>query len=679
MNRFTTLFSWLAFLLFTAFTNDNTDNVQWASRLVYQFNNYSDAKWSGWQALGAPDAWPLGADNPKAFKLKSESEYGTIIVSFPEPQVAQQVVIVESNLPGRISEVSIIDDQGEIYDIYQNRSSITEDNFRAFCLGLPKLNIKVKDVRVVINTLDNSGWSQIDAIGLSNFNDIKKLQDYFLDKGINRFHFEMAYISKKENLGEIVNSKESELKPIISPDGKTLYFSRAFSDENVGGRKDAQDIYVSTLENGNWSIPKNVGAPLNNEEPNGVASISPDGNQLLLLNDYSDATTNRAGASISRRTANGWSTPKPLNVNNYYNKSEFADFYMANNNKILLMAIERRDTRGLQDLYVSFLTKQGLWTEPKNLGKTINSGQAEYSPFLASDNKTLYFTSEGHGGLGKGDIFYTKRLDDSWTNWSDPINLGAKVNSRESDAYYSVSAEGDYAYFVKSNDRKGRDRDIYRIPLPKQFKPEPVLMITGRVLDSETGLPVSSKIIFEDLEKNMKDGFAHSQPGSGEYSILLTRGKKYGYLAVANGYLSQNENIDLEEIEGYTVIKKDLYLVPIAKGRKLALNNLLFQQSKAKILPESHPELLRLVEVMKEYPDMRIKLTGHTDNQGVRSDNYRLSEERVKVVKAFLTDRGIGSNRIELSAAGSRFPIADNSDKEARKLNRRVEIEILSE
>ena len=236
-------------------------------------------------------------------------------------------------------------------------------------------------------------------------------------------------IADKVKLNDNVNTKYDELSPIISPDGKTLYINRSDSPENTGSADDDQDIWYSTLdENGEWTLMKNFGKPLNNTGKNFMVSVSPDNNSLVVANTYkSDGSPDGQGLSITYKTSDGWEVPKPFIIEDYYNDNKYVSYFLCNDNKTLIMALERKESLGEKDLYVSFLTKKNTWSKPKHMGNVINTFGDETKPFIAADNKTLYFSTDGHKGFGDVDIFTSKRLDDSWTNWSTPKNMGTKV------------------------------------------------------------------------------------------------------------------------------------------------------------------------------------------------------------------------------------------------------------
>jgi outer membrane protein OmpA-like peptidoglycan-associated protein len=320
--------------------------------------------------------------------------------------------------------------------------------------------------------------------------------------------------------------------------------------------------------------------------------------------------------------------------------------------------------------------KQVEWTKPINLGPNVNTAKADFAPFLAADEKTLYFASEGRGGYGKSDIFYCKRLDDTWKNWSPPRNLGPVVNSPDFDAYYTVSAAGQDAYLVSSRNGTDGSKDIFRISLAPAFQPEVVTLVTGRVLDVNTGKPIRAIIHYENLLTGEEIGVTETDPRDGSYTIVLPSGVQYGYRAEAVGYIAENANLDVTAKDKYSEQKQDLFLVPFNVGQTVKLNNIFFQQSRYYLNTNSYPELARLIRIMKDYPSVEIKISGHTDNQGDPALNLKLSQDRVNEVKKYLSSHGINGSRITTEGFGGTKPIASNDQEETRAKNRRVEFTI---
>jgi len=273
-------------------------------------------------------------------------------------------------------------------------------------------------------------------------------------ENLRRVHFTV--------LEPAINSVFAEVRPLISADGKTLFFSRRNHSDNIGREKDPQDIWFSTLQpDGHWSAPTNAGPVINSKHADAVCSVSPDGSEIVFIQD---GMSRNSLLLRSKRTGNNWSTPEPMTIENYYSDDPYVDFFFSFDTRILLMALTRKDSKGEQDLYVSRPTGKNTWSEPVNLGPVVNSAQSDFAPFLSPDGRTLYFVSYGHNGLGGCDIFKTTRLDDTWKRWSEPENLGEGINSAREESYFSISGDSRYVYF-ESYDLKQEVRDIFRADL----------------------------------------------------------------------------------------------------------------------------------------------------------------------------------------------------------------------
>ncbi len=506
--------------------------------------------------------------------------------------------------------------------------------------------------------------------------------DYIKIKGEERKIniVEDALAVEKENLGLGINSPYSEIIPIVSADGRTLYVTRSDHPGNLGDDKDHDDIWFSELlSDGSWGPLENIGNTINNENHNFSISISPDNNTMILnglYNFYGDGRSGN-GISISHRTSEmQWGVPSQIKIENFYNDNKYQNFTVSPSNTVLVMSIERKDTYGDSDMYVSFRQQDGSYSEPLNMGAVLNTVESEGTPYIASDGVTLYFNSEGHPGYGNADIFVSKRLDDTWTNWSEPKNLGPAVNTVDWDAYFNLDAKGEYAYMVSSNNTYGEE-DIFRIKLSEESKPEPVVIISGKVYNKKTNAILGANIYYEDLSNGKQLGIATSNPATGQYKIVLPYGKKYGIIGKKAGFMPVSEYIDLSEISEYTEIEKDLYLVPIIVGEVVTLNNLFFKRGKAELDGSSFPELDRLINLMNNNPKMEIEIYGHTNNIGPHDQLVELSRNRANTVKQYIVNKGIAKKRVKALGHGPDKPVASNETEAGRKKNQRVEFKII--
>ncbi|WP_460617069.1 OmpA family protein [Hymenobacter ruber] len=669
-----------------AATSAQAQHVQWAARLVAVSSQKSEGKdpFSPSQVLGVPNALPLGQISNDAWIPRKEGPNEFIEVRFARSVAAQQVTIVENFNPGSITKVELVDTKGVHHEVYSNDNpGPLPEPSRTLEVKFPAAEYRTLGVVVRMNTAKVEGINQIDAIGIADVASTMVKQAFTGEKGpdaVKSSQFDSSLV----NLGPNVNTRYVETHPVISPNGRTLYFARESNPDNVGGSRDPQDVFASALlsgKNKTWGLAKNVGGPVNTpDDPNGIASVSANGQNAILINIYNrDGTMDPLGCSLTKHTRMGWTQPVPQVIKDFVNlDKEHVDFFLATSGKALLMAVERPDGLGGQDLFVSFPVPEmnNTWTKPKNLGPNVNTAKSDFAPFLAADEKTLYFASEGRGGYGKSDIFYSKRLDDTWTNWSPPRNLGPVVNSPDFDAYYTISAAGQDAYLVSSRNGTNGSKDIFRISLAPAFQPEVVTLVTGKVLDVNTGKPIRAIIHYENLLTGEEIGVAETDPVDGSYTIVLPSGVQYGYRAEAKGYIAENANLDVTAKDKYSEQKQDLFLVPFNVGQTVKMNNIFFQQSKYYLTTNSYPELLRLIRIMKDYPTVEIKLSGHTDNQGDPALNLKLSQDRVNEVKKYLGSHGIKAERVTTEGFGDTKPIASNDQEETRAKNRRVEFTI---
>jgi outer membrane protein OmpA-like peptidoglycan-associated protein len=487
----------------------------------------------------------------------------------------------------------------------------------------------------------------------------------------------MAKGITRENLGARVNSRWSEISPTITPDGKTLYFGK-FSVDNIGGDSTKEDCwYAERQADGSWGRAMNFGRPINNAGNNNIVGVLPDNNTLLCLNNYDEnGEADGGGFSFSYRTSDGWTIPQNIKFDKYDNANAHVEVTLGPSSDVLLMTIQRDTTYGLRDIYVSFKKEDGWWTEPMHTGYTLNSPGDETSPTLAADGKTLYFSTNGRPGYGSNDIYVSRRLDDSWVNWSEPENLGPEVNTPDWDAYFAVPASGEYAYLTSNTSGEGKS-DIFRVKLSGAAKPDPVFLVSGHVYNAKTKEPISANIKYEVLPEGKLAGRATSAPKTGDYKISLAKGKVYGFRAEKEGFYPTSDNLDATKLGEYTEITKDLYLTPIEVGEVIRINNVFFDFAKATLREESYPELNRIVKFMNDNPSMEIALAGHTDNVGSDGDNMKLSEARIQSVKAYIAEQGIDADRMTAKGFGETKPIATNDTEDGRQQNRRVEFTIV--
>jgi OmpA-OmpF porin, OOP family len=492
-------------------------------------------------------------------------------------------------------------------------------------------------------------------------------------------------VIKVENIGRNINSRLPELRPTISADGKLLFFICENHPYNTkyNSIRNSQDIWYSEKDSlGNWTEAIHMDYPLNTYFYNAVYWVSPDNNRILIRNAFIDGEYAGNGVSMSYRTKRGgWSKPQMLKIKNFikYDHGRRNGATMAHDGQTLLLYMTPEKGSYNNDIYVCFLEPDGTWSEPKSLGKKINLPKYdEMTPYLAADGVTLYFSSNRPGGLGDNDIWMTKRLDDSWQKWSNPINLGSPINTEDWDAFFTLDAGGEYAYMSSHLNSFG-ESDIVRIKLLEKEKPDPVILVTGNVYNKKTLKPLSANLIYETLPDGNVAGNGISSPEDGAFKMVLPYDKNYSIRASADKFFAISENLNLDSLvkEGYKEIHKDLYLVPIEVGQVFRLNNVFFDFDKWDLRPESYIELNRVVQLLNENPAIEIEMTAHTDSYGSDDYNYKLSDNRARSVMEYILSKGIAKFRITSQGYGETKPVALNDTPENRQLNRRVEFIII--
>lgn len=664
------------------------ETVVWGSRIVDLSSEYGPFEYSGIQVLHKPNVLPAGGDNPNAWRPKNQDKEEFIMVAFDTPIKAKQVAIAESENPGAVKHIYAYDADYNEYDLFPTlMPRVLPIESRLLNLFFEETTYEIHAIRIVLDGAAVPGYNSIDAIGISRSNiPISVLIN--LAANINQEVQTTA-------LGKEVNSSYNEHSPILSPDGKRLYFSRQFHPDNVGGEDDEEDIWMSEWDEakGEWKEAVNVGPPLNTEGPNFISSISiVDGKEVLVLgNEYGKKGRMYTGVSMATRNGDGFTEPSSMKIDNFYNYSQNTDFFMVPGGQALIVSAERDDSYGLRDLYVTFKKNDGTWTEPLNLGGNINTVGEEESPFLAQDGRTLYFSTNGLSGYGGKDIYVTLRQDNTWTKWTEPENLGTGINGKGDDEYFSIPSNGSYAYFTRGE--SGENTDIFSFKVEELFieregpvyesmkhllpEERPVVMtVKGRVLNSKTGEPMANaRVLVERLPDGVDVGETTTD-ADGNYSVVLRSGARYGLIPEAENFFSQDENVDFNDVKESGEVTRDLKLVPIETGASVVFNNIFFDFDKAELKTASYPELERVYELMNKGTIKGMTITGHTDSVGEDAYNLTLSQRRAKAVYVYFLQKGIAKDRLKYEGKGETEPAAPNDTAENRQLNRRVEFKI---
>lgn len=484
-----------------------------------------------------------------------------------------------------------------------------------------------------------------------------------------------------QSLGDKVNTPQySEYLPVVTADGETLIYTARI------GRQ--EDFYMSKKVNGEWQKGTPI-SELNTDENEGAQCISPDGRSMFYT--VCNRPTILGGCDIlfSQLKEGKWTTPRGVAAINSQNWD--AQPSITADNRTVYFASDRPGGVGGLDIwYVKF--ENGKWSDAINLGAPINTPFDEQTPFMHPDGVTLYFTSEGHPGMGGKDIYLSRMQPDG--KWGEPQNLGYPINTKEDEGTLSVAIDGKTAYYAR-NINKGTNAinyDLFAFELPENARAHPVTYVKATVRDIETQLPLSSKVEIMDLA-TQKTMIVSSTDEKGEFLVCLPFGKNYALNVSKEGYIFQSENFNL--IETATLDKPfllDIKLQPIKvvetkpnpdalakpqEGKAFVLKNVFFDTDKAILKPESFAELNKLKQLLVENATMRIELRGHTDSQGSDTHNLDLSDRRAKAVKDYLIQNGIVANRLESKGFGETKPVDTNDTPQGRANNRRTEFVIL--
>ena len=668
-----------------SFAAISQETIQWASEVLYVTSEAGELQYSALQALDKPNVYPNSGPSPNTWRAKKANSEEFIVVRFEKFIHAQQIAIAETENPGAITKVYAYDEYDTEYLLFELTPRKLPLENRLLNLFFEKTHYEIAYLRVDIDGRAVDGFNAIDAIGISEsnvpINVLMKLTDYVNED------------LEVDKMGKNVNSDYAEHNPILSPDGKTLFFSRRNHPQNVGGVDDGEDIWFCSLneETGEWNPAQNIGPPLNNAGPNFVTSVRQEGEELILLlgNQYGKRGKMLQGISTSKHLGgNIWEDPTNIDIENDYNYSNNADYFTNEKHSVILMSVERDDTFGDRDLYASFKVPGRGWSEPMNLGPDVNSADVESAPFLDKDNRTLYFSSRGFPGHGGMDIFVSRRLGRGWSNWTTPENLGSAVNGPTDDMYFNIPSSGSVAYISRGDHEK--NTDIYQFdideffikeeviaPEEKETKEEELLVtVRGRVLNSKTNAAVSTKIFIERLPDGAGVGVTSSDE-SGNYEFRVRPGARYGFFAEADGYLSNSANIEIKLEDDHSDKQQDLLLTPIEKGVGIVMNNIFFDVNSAQLHTASFPELDRMLRLLESDKIHEIEVSGHTDSSGNDAYNLDLSQRRADAVYNYFVNNGISRSRMKSVGYGETAPLAANNTEENRSKNRRVEFKIL--
>ncbi|WP_324675959.1 OmpA family protein [Hymenobacter sp. GOD-10R] len=504
-----------------------------------------------------------------------------------------------------------------------------------------------------------------------------------------------------DNAGPSINSPYADYGPVISADESVILFTSR-RDNSTGGQKDPEtggffeDVYQSTRNSAKdkWSAARDLGQPVNTDGHDATVGLSPDGQRMMVYAEDNGGDLHEADL---RGTV--WRKPQKLGsrINTKYHESSAA---YTPDGRSLYFVSDKEGGLGSRDIYKIELEGR---TQAQNLGSVINTPYGEEGVFLHPDGKTMYFSSEGHNSMGGYDIF--KSVFENG-KWSTPENLGWPINTPDDDVFFVISASGRHGYYSSVREDGLGSKDIYLITFLGPEKP-PVLsqedqllasraqpvketslappvpiataqvtIMKGTVTDDVTKQPLEATIDVIDNTRNQTIASFRANAQSGRYLVSLPSGVNYGIVVQQDGYLFHSENFDLPAGAAYSEVVKDIALKKLDVGVKVVLNNIFFDTGKATLRKESTNELERLQKLLTDMPDLRLEISGHTDNVGKAEYNKDLSQRRAKAVVDYLITKGVDKGRLTSAGYGDTQPVSTNQTKAGRQLNRRTEFKV---
>lgn len=480
------------------------------------------------------------------------------------------------------------------------------------------------------------------------------------------------------NLGPKVNSELNEYFPCLTADNETLLFTRLveYARSSTGMQ---EDFYVSYFENDEWQLAYDIGAPINTNLNEGAPTLSADGNVLIFtacesLDGYGMGRKGfgRCDLFVSKRSGNDWTFPynlgEPVNSRHWESQASFSSdgrtlYFVSNRNKNY-------------DIWVTRVNNNGAWSEPEMLGDNINTDGYEGSVFIHPDNQTLYFSSDGHTGMGGMDIFVSRR--DSVGHWGKPVNLGYPINSHKDDNSILISAKGDLAMFASDREEGFGGLDLYHFELYEEARPMAVTYIKGKVFDAETKKKLEARFELSNLKTGEIAIESFSNKKTGEFLVCLPANKDYALNVFKDGYLFYSENFSLSgEHTSFDPVLMDVPMRPLKVGEKVIMKNVFFETDQYELLLTSMVELQKFISLLNNSPEVHIEIGGHTDNVGTPECNLSLSENRAKAVYDYLVENGIDPSRLIYKGYGETQAVDTNDTEEGRANNRRTEFKVI--
>lgn len=483
------------------------------------------------------------------------------------------------------------------------------------------------------------------------------------------------------NLGPGVNTHMGEYFPCITADDQTLLFTRQVQvDDNASHIQ--EDFFVSLKKDKTWQRGTSISPRINTPYNEGAPSLSADGQVLIFTacevgGEYGEGRNGVGSCDlfITYKFGDEWDFPENMGEPVNSGLWESQPSYAVDGKTLFFVRAVKEEIPGVKnsDIYYTEVDKKGYWSRPQKLPSYINTPYMESSVLIHPDGQTLYFSSNGHPGMGGHDIFVCRKDEDG--NWSKPKNLGFPINSNSDENSLLVSSNGEEAFFASDREGGYGGLDLYSFEMPEDAKPQVTTYMKGVVFDSETKDKLEAKFELVDLQTGEVVITSYSNPGNGEFLVAIAMNRDYALSVEKSGYKFYSKNFSFtEKTESKDPYLMDVPLDPLASEIGVTLENVFFDLASATLRKESYYELDKLADLLTKYPAYNAEISGHTDNRGIKKDNQILSENRAKAVMDYLITKGVEKKRLKSKGYGDSKPkFPDAQTEEEHQKNRRTE------
>lgn len=471
-----------------------------------------------------------------------------------------------------------------------------------------------------------------------------------------------------------VSTTDPEYLAIISPDNEQCYFTRKFVEEQKGAVTMSYVEKFMFAEKVNDSFEKGQPMPFpfnkSTSGNEGAASINIENKTLYF-------TINKSGNFdiYTSEFINGkWTEPQNLGTG--INDPKYWDSQpcIGPTNKTLYFTSNRGNANNTTDIYVINKLTDNSWSKPTKLPASINTDGSEKSPFMHSDNRTFYFSSDKLPGMGGFDIFMCKLKSDG--TWSEPVNIGYPINTEADESGFFVSTDGKKGYFASNNLKGNGGYDIYEFDLSEKIKPEKVLFLKGEIEGDKSEL-INAKIELKNV-KTKETVEVKVDSITGKYASVVAFDDDYILTVKKEGLAYNSQYLSKKDSTLNKPKKVNIAVAKIEVNKPYQLNDILFSTNSSELNQQDKDIIEDFAEYLKLNTSLKVSIEGHTDNAGNPTENQKLSEERANAVLNYLVEQGIEKSKLVSKGFGSTKPKSTNDTEENMAKNRRTEFVIIS-